>query len=90
MMKDDELMTACLQELKKPRESSDADTIFGKYIANQLSKIPEEYAKEMLKLGSEQSIMRVMISTPQPMEPAFSGNHLICMIMAWNFKHLYL
>ena len=60
MMKEDELMTACLQELKKPRESSDADTIFGKYIANQLSKIPEGYAKEMLKLELQQSIMKVM------------------------------
>lgn len=62
----DELLTTCLKELKRHKTvtNSDADTAFGQYITNQLHKIPDGYAKEMLKLDIQQSIVKVMLPTP--------------------------
>ena len=74
--KEDELLTACLQELKRPRaqpNENDSDSTFGKYISNQLSKVPEGYQKEMLKLELQQCIMKVFIPAPQPVQPVFSA-----------------
>lgn len=64
---EDDLLTTCLNELKKPKpeeSSSDGDTVFGQYIANQLRKIPDGYAKERLKIEIQQSIMKVMLQIP--------------------------
>ena len=65
MSLEDDLLATCLQELKKPKvESCDADASFGQYVINQLQKIPDGYAKEMLKLEIQQSILKVMLPSP--------------------------
>lgn len=65
---EDELLSTCLQEMKHPKEDvSDADIVFGQYILNQLKKLPEGYAKEMLKIGIQQSILKVMLPIAQPL-----------------------
>ena len=65
MSLEDDLLATCLQELKKPKvENCDADTSFGQYVINQLQKIPDGYAKEMLKLEIQQSILKVMLPSP--------------------------
>ena len=57
-----------LQEMKRPKENvSDADTVFGQYVSKQLTKIPEGYAKEMLKMEIQQSILKVMLPVAQPL-----------------------
>ena len=65
---EDELLSTCLQELKRPKDSpdvsSDGDATFGQYVSQQLKKIPEGYSKEMLKLDIQQLIVKVML--PQP------------------------
>ena len=65
---EDELLSTCLQELKRPRVSpdisSDGDDIFGQYVSKQLKQIPQGYSKEMLKLDIQQLIVKVML--PQP------------------------
>ena len=65
---EDELLTTCLQEMKRPKEDvSDADIVFGQYVAKQLKKIPEGYGKEMLKIEIQQSILKVMLPAAQPL-----------------------
>ena len=65
---EDELLSTCLQEMKRPKENvSDADTVFGQYVSKQLTKIPEGYAKEMLKIEIQQSILKVMLPVAQPL-----------------------
>ena len=64
---EDELLTTCLVELKKPKhDASDADSVFSQYICNQLKKIPDGYQKEMLKLEIQQSIVKVMLPSAAP------------------------
>ena len=64
---EDELLSTCLKEMKRPKENvSDADTAFGQYVSTQLKKIPEGYAKEMLKIEIQQSILKVMVPLSQP------------------------
>lgn len=64
---EDELLATCLQEIKRPKveEVSDADIVFGQYVSKQLKKIPEGYAKEMLKIEIQQSIVKVMLPLGQ-------------------------
>ena len=65
---EDELLSTCLQEMKCPKENvSDADTAFGQYVSKQMKKIPEGYAKEMLKIEIQQSILKVMLPVSQPL-----------------------
>ena len=65
---EDELLSTCLQEMKRPKENvSDADTAFGQYVSKQMKKIPEGYAKEMLKIEIQQSILKVMLPVSQPL-----------------------
>jgi len=59
---EDELLSTCLLEMKRPKENgSDADTGFGQYVSKQLKKIPEGYAKEMVKIDIQKSILKVML-----------------------------
>lgn len=65
---EDELLSTCLQEMKRPKgDVSDADIVFGQYVAKQLKKIPEGYGKEMLKIEIQQSILKVMLPVAQPL-----------------------
>lgn len=65
---EDELLSTCLQEMKRPKEDlTDADIVFGQYVSRQLKKIPEGYAKEMLKIEIQQSIVKVMLPVAQPL-----------------------
>ena len=64
---EEELLSSCIQELKKPKNEEkrdDADASFGQYVVNQLHNIPNGYQKEMLKLEIQQLIIKVMIPTP--------------------------
>ena len=64
---EDELLSTCLQEIKRPKEDvTDADIVFKQYVSKQLKKIPEGYAKEMLKIDIQQSIVKVMLPVAQP------------------------
>lgn len=59
---------SCLEEMKRPKEDvTDADIVFGQYVSRQLKKIPEGYAKEMLKIEIQQSIVKVMLPVAQPL-----------------------
>ena len=54
--------------MKRPKEDvTDADIVFGQYVSRQLKKIPEGYAKEMLKIEIQQSIVKVMLPVAQPL-----------------------
>ena len=65
---EDELLSTCLQEMKPPKEGvSDAGIVFGQYVAKQLNKVPEGYAKEMLKIEIQESILKVMLPIAQPL-----------------------
>ena len=65
---EDELLSTCLEEMKRPKEDvTDADIVFGQYVSRQLKKIPEGYAKEMLKIEIQQSIVKVMLPVAQPL-----------------------
>lgn len=64
---EEELLTTCLQELKKPRNEpvprpEDADSAFGNYVAKQLKKIPEGYDKEMMKIEIQNAIVKTMMT----------------------------
>lgn len=53
--------------MKRPKENViDANTAFGQYVSQQMKKIPEGYAKEMLKIEIQQSILKVMLPVSQP------------------------
>ena len=54
--------------MKRPKEDvTDADIVFGQYVSRQLKKIPEGYAKVMLKIEIQQSIVKVMLPVAQPL-----------------------
>ena len=54
--------------MKCPKEDvNDADIVFGQYVSKQLKKIPEGYAKEMLKIEIQQSLLKVMLPVAQPL-----------------------
>jgi hypothetical protein len=61
---EDELMASCLKEIKKPREDTSADELWAKYIGQQLTKVPEGYQKELLKLEIQQLIVKAIHSAP--------------------------
>ena len=65
---EDELLSTCLQVMKCPKEDvNDADIVFGQYVSKQLKKIPEGYAKEMLKIEIQQCLLKVMLPVAQPL-----------------------
>ena len=65
---EDELLSTCLEEMKRPKQDvTDADIVFGQYVSRQLKKIPEGYAKVMLKIEIQQSIVKVMLPVAQPL-----------------------
>ena len=65
---EDELLSTCLLEMKRPKENgSDADTVFGQYVSKQLKKIREGYAKEMVKIDIQKSILKVMLPGENPL-----------------------
>lgn len=80
MSMEDELLSTCLEELKRPKPEaiSDADNTFGQYVTTQMRKIPDGFAKEMLKLELQQSILKVMLPTParQPLLSTISFSDL--------------
>jgi hypothetical protein len=57
-------MASCLKEIKKPREETSADELWAKYIGQQLTKAPEGYQKELLKLEIQQFIVKAIHSAP--------------------------
>ena len=61
---EDELMASCLKEIKKPREETSVDELWAKYIGQQLTKVPEGYQKELLKLEIQQLIVKAIHSVP--------------------------
>ena len=61
---EDELMASCHKEIKKPREETSADELLAKYIGQQLTKVPEGYQKELLKLEIQQLIVKAVHSAP--------------------------
>lgn len=65
---EDELLSTCLKELKHPKENvTNADIAFGHYVSNQIKKIPDGYAMEVLKIEIQQSILKVMLASRQPL-----------------------
>ena len=62
---EEELLSTCIQELKKPQvcpDPQDADMAFGNYIVKQLKNIPNGYPKEMMKIEIQQVIMKTMVT----------------------------
>ena len=61
---EDELMASYLKEMKKPKEESTADELWGKYVGQQLTQVPQGYRKEFLKLEIQQLIVKAIHCVP--------------------------
>ena len=61
---EDELMASCLKEMKKPKEESTADELWGKYVGQLLTQVHQGYQKELLKLQIQQLIVKAIHCVP--------------------------
>ena len=57
---EDELMASCLKEMKKPKEESTADELWGKYFGQQLTQLPQRISEKLLKLEIQQLIIKAI------------------------------